>query len=101
MHRLRAYTWCAVYFLSICLSDTCGKHLISGLQWRSMRGPVLYTNLLATPVMLMFGIVGGEGPKLIEAQWRQRDLAVRALVRLRHRHLFHRLACCDRLVLLA
>ena len=49
MHGLRAYSWCAVYFVSICLSDTCGKHLISGLQWRSMWGPVLYTNLLATP----------------------------------------------------
>ena len=32
MHGLRAYSWCAVYFVSICLSDTCGKHLISGLQ---------------------------------------------------------------------
>ena len=53
MHGLRAYSWCAVYFISICLSDTCGKHLISGLQWRSMWGPVLYTNLLATPVMCM------------------------------------------------
>ena len=53
MHGLRAYSWCAVYFVSICLSDTCGKHLISGLQWRSMWGPVLYTNLLATPVMCM------------------------------------------------
>jgi len=74
MHGLRAYSWCAVYFVSICLSDTCGKHLISGLQWRSMWGPVLYTNLLATPVMCMFGLVGGEGPRLLEAEWRQRGV---------------------------
>lgn len=74
MHGLRAYSWCAVYFISICLSDTCGKHLISGLQWRSMWGPVLYTNLLATPVMCMFGLVGGEGPRLFEAEWRLRGV---------------------------
>jgi len=79
MHGLRAYSWCAVYFISICLSDTCGKHLISGLQWRSMWGPVLYTNLLATPVMCMFGVVGGEGPRLVEAEWRQRGVALYAL----------------------
>jgi len=70
MHGLRAYSWCAVYFVSICLSDTCGKQLISGLQWRSMWGPVLYTNLLATPVMCTFGLVGGEGPRLLGATWR-------------------------------
>lgn len=70
MHGLRAYSWCAVYFVSICLSDTCGKHLISGLQWRSMWGPVLYTNLLATPVMCTFGLVGSEGPRLLGAAWR-------------------------------
>ena len=79
MHGLRAYSWCAVYFVSICLSDTCGKHLISGLQWRSMWGPVLYTNLLATPVMCMFGLVGGEGPRLLEAEWRQRAVLLYGL----------------------
>lgn len=79
MHGLRAYSWCAVYFVSICLSDTCGKHLISGLQWRSMWGPVLYTNLLATPVMCMFGLVGGEGPRLLEAEWHQRAVLLYGL----------------------
>ena len=79
MHGLRAYTWCGVYFISICLSDTCGKQLISGLQWRSIWGPVLYTNLLATPVMLGFGVLGGEVPRLAAATWRSSAVALYAL----------------------
>mmetsp|Transcript_38023 Transcript_38023/g.125977 ORF Transcript_38023/g.125977 Transcript_38023/m.125977 type:complete len:362 (-) Transcript_38023:259-1344(-) len=79
MHGLRAYTWCGVYFVSICLSDTCGKQIISGLRWRTMWGPVLYTNLLASPVMLALGVAGGEVPRLAAAAWRPRGVALYAL----------------------
>ncbi|EOD28970.1 hypothetical protein EMIHUDRAFT_234330 [Emiliania huxleyi CCMP1516] len=57
MHGLRAYT-CGVYFVSICLSDTCGKQIISGLRWRTMWGPV---------------------PRLAAAAWRPRGVALYAL----------------------
>ena len=87
MHGLRAYTWCdllrlppppstgplaeasarccrcGVYFVSICLSDTCGKQIISGLRWRTMWGPVSQRTRkpsLPTPALLATpGIASG------------------------------------------
>jgi len=69
MHGIRAYSWCLFYFVAICLSDTVGKHIISGMQWRSMWGPVLYTNLLASPTMIVLGVMSGETSRLATVQW--------------------------------
>lgn len=69
MHGISAYSWCLFYFVAICLSDTVGKHIISGMQWRSMWGPVLYTNLLASPTMIVLGIMSGETSRLATVQW--------------------------------
>ena len=52
--------WLSSYYVFICLSDTHGKLVLNQLSWRSMWGPVLYTNALSLPPMLVAAAATGE-----------------------------------------
>lgn len=43
-----------------------GKSLLKNVKMKTQSGPVLYTNLLGFPPMLMFAVFGGEFSKLNE-----------------------------------
>ena len=75
----QAVTMIACYFVAICGSDTFGKWIISELQWQSMWGPVLYTNLLSLPPVLIASIATHEEHKLIAVHWTGRTVALLVL----------------------
>ena len=68
--RVLAAGWVTLYYIFICASDTHGKLMLNRLSWRSMWGPVLYTNALSLPPMLALAALTGEFEQLRASQWR-------------------------------
>lgn len=52
--------WLLSYYVLICLSDSYGKVVVSRLQWKSMWGPVAYSNGLSIPPMMVTAAFAGE-----------------------------------------
>ena len=59
----------ALYYVFICLSDMLGKVVLNQYSWRSMWGPVLYTNALSLPPMLATAALAGELEDLRDLPW--------------------------------
>jgi GDP-mannose transporter len=57
---LAAYAWPGLYLFIISLEMAYGKRIIQSVNLKTLSGPVLYTNLLGLPPMLMFAAMGHE-----------------------------------------
>lgn len=55
-----AYAWPSLYLFIIAIEMTYGKQITRSVDLKTLSGPVLYTNLLGLPSMLMFAVVGNE-----------------------------------------
>ena len=62
---LQAYFWPTLYLLVISFEMAYGKRITSGVDMKTLSGPVLYTNLLGWPPMLAFAAMGGEYERLM------------------------------------
>lgn len=61
-----AYWWPTLYLLVISFEMAYGKKIITGVDLHTKSGPVLYTNMLGWPPMLVFAAMGGEYKRLYE-----------------------------------
>lgn len=61
---LQAYLWPTLYLFVISFEMAYGKKIISGVDMKTISGPVMYTNLLGWPPMLAFAGAGGEYERL-------------------------------------
>ncbi|KAL3784965.1 hypothetical protein ACHAW5_010417 [Stephanodiscus triporus] len=59
-----AYLWPTLYLLTISFEMAYGKRIITGVDLRTQSGPVMYTNMLGWPPMLIFAYMGGEYGRL-------------------------------------
>ena len=57
---LAAYFWPTLYLFVISFEMCYGKKIIRSVDLKTRSGPVLYTNLLGIPPMLLFAGMGGE-----------------------------------------
>ncbi|KAL7515044.1 hypothetical protein ACHAXN_012275 [Cyclotella atomus] len=57
---MMAYFWPTLYLFVISFEMAYGKKIISGTDLKTRSGPVLYTNMLGWPPMLLFAHIGGE-----------------------------------------
>jgi GDP-mannose transporter len=62
----QAYTWPTIYLFIISFEMAYGKKIVKSVDLRTLSGPVLYTNLLGLPPMLMFAWAGNEYSKASE-----------------------------------
>lgn len=62
-----AYTWPTLYLFVISFEMAYGKQIIKSVELKTLSGPVMYTNMLGWPPMLMFAAAGGEFTRLNEA----------------------------------
>ena len=69
---MMAYWWPTLYLLVISFEMAYGKKIITGVDLVTRSGPVLYTNMLGWPPMLIFAQMGGEYGRLW-SQLEQRD----------------------------
>ena len=76
---LHAWALLSCYFVTISAADTFGKWIVSGLQWRSHWGPVLYSNSLSIPHQLSVGIATGELSALRGVTWSAAHVGILAL----------------------
>lgn len=60
---MSAYFWPTAYLLIICFEMCYGKKIIKSVDLKTKAGPVLYTNILGLPPMLLFASLGGEYSK--------------------------------------
>jgi len=61
---LSAYFWPALYLVIITFEMVYGKKIVNGVKFKTLSGPVQYTNLLGWPPMFMFAKMGGEFQRL-------------------------------------
>lgn len=61
---LSAYFWPTLYLGIITFEMVYGKKIVNGVKFKTLSGPVQYTNLLGWPPMLMFAKAGGEFERL-------------------------------------
>ena len=64
------WAWLAAYYVLICTSDSYGKRISSAHPFRSHWGPVLYTNGLSIPPMLLASAMAGDVQRLGDIDWR-------------------------------
>ncbi len=57
---LSAYFWPTLYLGIITFEMVYGKKIVNGVKFKTLSGPVQYTNLLGWPPMFMFAKMGGE-----------------------------------------
>lgn len=55
-----AYFWPTLYLLIITFEMVYGKKIVNGIKFKTLSGPVQYTNLLGWPPMIMFAKLGNE-----------------------------------------
>jgi drug/metabolite transporter (DMT)-like permease len=63
-----AYFWPICYLIIICFEMAYGKNIIKSVDLKTQSGPVLYTNLLGLPPMLVFAGMGNEYHKFYDNQ---------------------------------
>lgn len=61
---LHAYFWPFLYLIVITFEMVYGKKIVKSVNFKTLSGPVQYTNLFGWPPMLMFASMGGEFEKL-------------------------------------
>lgn len=59
-----AYFWPMLYLALITFEMVYGKQIVRSVKFKTVSGPVQYTNLLGWPPMLMFAKMGGEFDKV-------------------------------------
>jgi drug/metabolite transporter (DMT)-like permease len=64
-----AYFWPTLYCAIISFEMAYGKKIIKSVDLKTMWGPVLYTNLLGFPPMLLFAKMGNEYERLWADMW--------------------------------
>lgn len=64
-----AYTWPMLYLLVISFEMAYGKNIIRSVDLKTKSGPVLYTNLLGFPPMLLFAKMGHEYKRFWTDMW--------------------------------
>ena len=70
MDGIAAYTWVILYFVVISFEMALGKYIVGPqLGFASMWGPVLYTNALSMPPMMLIGLSTGEQGNLCQTVW--------------------------------
>ena len=70
LNGIGAYTWVGAYFVIISVEMAYGKHIVGPhLQFASMWGPTLYTNMLSVPPMLAVGVLAHEQDQLAAMTW--------------------------------
>eukprot|EP00966_Prymnesium_polylepis_P030925 719545-Prymnesium_polylepis.2 len=74
-----AYTLVACYYVLVCAADTYGKWIVTGLDWSSPWGPVLYSNSLGIPHQLLIAFASGEAAALGTVEWRPIPILVLGL----------------------
>jgi len=57
---MSAYFWPFLYLLIITFEMVYGKKIVNGVKFKTLSGPVQYTNLLGWPPMFAFAKMGGE-----------------------------------------
>ncbi|KAL7573109.1 hypothetical protein ACA910_018790 [Epithemia clementina (nom. ined.)] len=62
---ISAYTWPFFYLVMISFEMAYGKSLLKSVDLQTLSGPVLYTNLLGIPPMLLFAMLGQEYHKFM------------------------------------
>ena len=76
-HEVGAETLLLCYFVFICLSDTFGKWIVSGLDWENKQwGPVLYSNVLAMPYQAAIAAATHEPAVLVTLTWSPMTVAL-------------------------
>lgn len=68
-----AYLWPTCYLLVISFEMAYGKQIIRSVDLKTKSGPVLYTNLLGWPPMLLFAKMGNEYTKFWDEMWARDD----------------------------
>lgn len=66
---LSAYFWPICYLLVISFEMCYGKQIIRSVDLKTKSGPVLYTNLLGWPPMLLFAHIGNEYQRFWNDLW--------------------------------
>jgi GDP-mannose transporter len=59
-----AYFWPFLYLVVITFEMVYGKQIVRSVNFKTLSGPVQYTNLLGWPPMLLFASMGGEFERL-------------------------------------
>lgn len=63
---ITAYFWPLTYLCLITFEMVYGKQIVKSVNFKTVSGPVQYTNLLGWPPMLLFAKMGGEFHRLNE-----------------------------------
>jgi len=66
---MQAYLWPLAYLVTISFEMAYGKIIIRSVDLKTKSGPVLYTNLLGWPPMLLFAKLGGEYDRFWNEVW--------------------------------
>lgn len=61
---MHAYFWPFLYLFIITFEMVYGKQIVRSVNFKTVSGPVQYTNLLGWPPMLLFASMGGEFKRL-------------------------------------
>lgn len=61
---LSAYFWPFLYLIVITFEMVYGKQIVKSVNFKTISGPVQYTNIFGWPPMLMFASMGGEFERL-------------------------------------
>lgn len=70
---IEAYGWPMAYLLVISFEMAYGKKIIKSVDLKTKSGPVLYTNLLGFPPMLLFAKMGNEMDHFWTDMWKRED----------------------------
>lgn len=70
---LTAYFWPTLYLFIISFEMAYGKNIIRSVNLKTRTGPVLYTNMLGWPPMLLFAGMGGEYSRFWSDYWGRVD----------------------------
>jgi drug/metabolite transporter (DMT)-like permease len=77
---MMAYFWPTLYLFDISLEMAYGKKIIRSVDLKTLSGPVLYTNLLGLPSMLMFAVLAGEPGKYSADRAASKPITAAAIV---------------------
>mmetsp|Transcript_4159 Transcript_4159/g.6058 ORF Transcript_4159/g.6058 Transcript_4159/m.6058 type:complete len:355 (+) Transcript_4159:205-1269(+) len=61
---ISAYFWPFLYLIVITFEMVYGKKIVKSCEFKTLSGPVQYTNILGWPPMLIFASMGGEFDRL-------------------------------------
>lgn len=68
----KAYYWPFLYLLFISFEMAYGKALLKTVELKTLSGPVIYTNMLGIPPMMLLAAMGGEYSRFNSDGWMQK-----------------------------